>query len=297
MNNVINYFYEINIMDIYKCNDEYMFEYNGNSYKFIRYDRNIVDLKGIIEVCEELKKRNVITNELVLNRFNNYVTNFNGELYILVRQKVREYNININDIIYIQNNTLNISINKNLIRTNCIKLWENKIDFYEKKSTELSNKYELVYRSIDYYIGLGENAIAYLRNSGVIINNVVLSHRRLKDFYNPLNYIVDSRARDIAEYIKMQFFYNNISEELVISILKSINFNREEYILLIARMLYPTFYFDLIDKMMILDCDEEIIRKVISKNDQYIKLIKDLLVFINYNLRMNIPVIEWIIKK
>jgi hypothetical protein len=297
MNNVINYFYEINIMDIYKCNDEYMFEYNGNSYKFIRYDRNIVDLKGIIEVCEELKKRNVITNELVLNRFNNYVTNFNGELYILVRQKVREYNININDIIYIQNNTLNISINKNLIRTNCIKLWENKIDFYEKKSTELSNKYELVYRSIDYYIGLGENAIAYLRNSGVIINNVVLSHRRLKDFYNPLNYIVDSRARDIADYIKMQFFYNNISEELVISILKSINFNREEYILLIARMLYPTFYFDLIDKMMILDCDEEIIRKVISKNDQYIKLIKDLLVFINYNLRMNIPVIEWIIKK
>lgn len=296
MNSVINYFYEMNIIDIYKCNDEYIFNYNSNTYKFIRYDRNIEELNGILEISSELRKRNVITNELIYNRFNSYLTNLDGELYILIKEKIREYDISLNDIIYIQNNTLNISLNRNIYKRNYIELWANKIDFYEKKSIDL-NKYELINKSLDYYIGLGENAITYLRNNGVKTINLVLSHRRLNDFYNPLNYILDSRARDVAEYIKIHFFYDDISEDVIISMLRSINFNREEYILFIARMLYPTYYYDLIDKIIFSDGDEEIIKKVTIKGEAYIKLIKDLFIFINYNLRMNIPVIEWIIKK
>ena len=220
MNSVINYFYEMNIIDIYKCNDEYIFNYNSNTYKFIRYDRNIEELNEILEISNELRKRNVITNELIYNRFNSYLTNLDGELYILIKEKIREYDISLNDIIYIQNNTLNISLNRNIYKRNYIELWANKIDFYEKKSIDL-NKYELINKSLDYYIGLGENAITYLRNNGVKTINLVLSHRRLNDFYNPLNYILDSRARDVAEYIKIHFFYDVISEDVIISMLRS----------------------------------------------------------------------------
>jgi len=302
MNNIINYYYGINVFDIYKYMDKYVFNYNGIKYYFVKYDRARNDIKGILDVCEELKKRNILTNDLVCNKFNNYITPYKNELYVLIRQNIKKSNININDIFYIQNNTLNMLVDKSIIRTNCIKLWEEKLDFYEKKSLELSERYSLIKRTIDYYIGLGENAIVYLINNNVRISKLVLSHRRLDnmndsfDFYNPLNYIFDVKSRDIADYIKILFFYDQASEDLIISFFKYLNFTREEYILLIARLLYPTYYFDLIDKVIFLNEDDEILKNIINKSQSYIKMIKKLFYYINNELKMNIPIIEWIIK-
>lgn len=302
MNNIINYYYGINVFDIYKYMDKYVFNYNGIKYYFVKYDRARNDIKGILDVCVELKKRNILTNDLVCNKFNNYITPYKNELYVLIRQNIKKSNININDIFYIQNNTLNMLVDKSIIRTNCIKLWEEKLDFYEKKSLELSGRYSLIKRTIDYYIGLGENAIVYLINNNVRISKMVLSHRRLDnmndsfDFYNPLNYIFDVKSRDIADYIKILFFYDQASEDLIISFFKYLNFSREEYILLIARLLYPTYYFDLIDKVIFFNEDDEILKNIINKSQSYIKMIKKLFYYINNELKMNIPIIEWIIK-
>lgn len=302
MNNIINYYYGINVFDIYKYMDKYVFNYNGIKYYFVKYDRARNDIKGILDVCGELKKRNILTNDLVCNKFNNYITPYKNELYVLIRQNIKKSNININDIFYIQNNTLNMLVDKSIIRTNCIKLWEEKLDFYEKKSLELNERYSLIKRTIDYYIGLGENAIVYLINNNVRISKMVLSHRRLDnmndsfDFYNPLNYIFDVKSRDIADYIKNLFFYDQASEDLIISFFKYLNFSREEYILLIARLLYPTYYFDLIDKVILFDEDDEILKNIINKSQSYIKMIKKLFYYINNELKMNIPIIEWIIK-
>lgn len=131
---------------------------------------------------------------------------------------------------------------------------------------------------------------------------MVLSHRRLDNmndsfnFYNPLNYIFDVKSRDIADYIKNLFFYDRASEDLIISFFKYLNFSREEYILLIARLLYPTYYFDLIDKVIFFNEDDEILKNIINKSQSYIKMIKKLFYYINNELKMNIPIIEWIIK-
>lgn len=297
MKNIINYFYDINIIEIYKYQDKFFFNYNGNNYKFIKYDRDKKDIKSIINICEQLKIRNILTNELICNKFNNYLTPVNGIFYIMIKENVRRNSINFNDILYIQANTLNISQDKNIIRSNCIKLWENKIDFYERKLKQLNKNYELINKSFDYYIGLGENAIIYLRNNNIRINDIVLSHRRLEDYYDPTNYILDSRARDVSDYIKTLFFYNDVSEDFLLSFFKYINFNREEYIIIIARMLYPTYYFDLVDRVLLNNEDEEILKNIINKSDKYNNLLKRLFYYINYDLRMNIPMIEWIIKK
>lgn len=303
MNNIINYYYGINLINIYEYKNIISFNYNGVNYYFVRYDRDKNIIKSLLNICVELRNRGIFTNELVCNRFNKYLTPYGEGFFVLVKENVREHKIDINDILYIQNNTVNIFFDKNLIRTNTIELWKNKIDFYEKKSVYLNKKSELIKNTLDYYIGLGENAIMYLANNSVKINNIVLSHQRLNDsresivFYNPLNYILDSRARDIADYIKLLFFYDQKSVESILSIFKYINFSREEYILLVSRMLFPTYYFDLIDKIIIFEEDETILKKIIDKNDNYINLIKQILYYINYSLRMNIPVIEWIIKK
>ncbi len=296
MNNVVKYYYEINLINLSKYNEKYAFDYNGSRYIFLKFDRNENDIKGLVEICNELKKRNIMTNELIRNKFNNYLTPYNGELYIMIKQNIDQYDVTFNDILYVQNNTVNILLDKYLIRTNCISLWENKIDFYEKKSKELSDKYLLIYKTIDYYLGLGETAIMYLANNNVRIDNIVLSHRRLTDFYNPLNYILDSRARDIADYFKYLFFFEDCTKEEILFLLKYINLSREEYILLIARLLYPTYYFDLIDNVLFHNYDEKIIRNIIRKGSLYNKLLKELFYYINYQLGMNIPIIEWIIK-
>ena len=300
MKNIINYFYGINIMDYCENDDKYIFYMNNMKYIFLPFDRDKNEIRNVYNIYQELKKRNILTNEIVPNKFDNLITEYNGQSYVLIKKYEFRNKIDINDIIYIQNNTMNIFKDMSLIRTNYINLWERKIDYYENNS-EL-RKHNLINKSMDYYIGLGENAIIYLVNNNVRIKNIVLSHRRISEdkssfeFYNPVNYILDSRARDLADYIKILFFYDDVQEDVILSILKIINFDREECILFIARMLYPTYYFDVIDKIMVSNIDDSILNNIIKKTNSYIKLIAIIFNYFNNYLNMNVPIIEWIIK-
>ena len=300
MKNIINYFYGINIMDYFENDDKYIFYMNNMKYIFLPFDRDKNEIRNVYNIYQELKKRNILTNEIVPNKFDNLITEYNGQSYVLIKKYEFRNKIDINDIIYIQNNTMNIFKDMSLIRTNYINLWERKIDYYENNS-EL-RKHSLINKSMDYYIGLGENAIIYLVNNNVRIKNIVLSHRRISEdkssfeFYNPVNYILDSRARDLADYIKILFFYDDVQEDVILSILKIINFDREECILFIARMLYPTYYFDVIDKIMVSNIDDSILNNIIKKTNSYIKLIAIIFNYFNNYLNMNVPIIEWIIK-
>lgn len=300
MKNIINYFYGINIMDYCENDDKYIFYMNNMKYIFLPFDRDKNEIRNVYNIYQELKKRNILTNEIVPNKFDNLITECNGQSYVLIKKYEFRNKIDINDIIYIQNNTMNIFKDMSLIRTNYINLWERKIDYYENNS-EL-RKHNLINKSMDYYIGLGENAIVYLVNNNVRIKNIVLSHRRISEdkssfeFYNPVNYILDSRARDLADYIKILFFYDDVQEDVILSILKIINFDREECILFIARMLYPTYYFDVIDKIMVSNIDDSILNNIIKKTNSYIRLIGIIFNYFNNYLNMNVPIIEWIIK-
>ena len=303
MNNVINYYYGISVVDIYNSGDKYFFTNNGEKYCFDIFDRDQTDIGNIINLCIELKSKGILTNEIIINRYNMFITPYNGKMYVLIKENVKDFKINFNDILYIQNCTLDIIYNKKLIRSNHVNMWKKKIDYYERKGKDLCSKYFLIYNTLDYYIGLGENAISYLTNNKVLFNHVVLSHRRIdskensSDFYNPLNYILDSRSRDVADYIKILFFDEKVSYESIILFLKYANLNREEYILLFGRLLYPTYYFDMIDRIIFLEEDENILKKILKRNEAYIHLLKKMFCYVNYELKMNIPVIEWIIKK
>ena len=298
MNNVINFYYGINTMDISEIKEGFSFNYNENNYYLVEYDRSEKELKGLIDICFELKKRNILTNEFIINKYNNYLTPYNGKKMILIKQKTKEYNIDLNDILYVQNSSLGLTFDKNISRNNFIDLWKNKIDFHEAK---VNSNYRLIYKTIDYYIGLGENAISYVTTNNIKTTSAVLSHRRLKmdslDFYNPLNYVIDSRARDFAEYIKEMLFFRDVSDDLIISFFNYANFTRDECILFISRMLYPTYFFDAVDRVILYNENEEIIRPILDQNDRYLRLLKKIFYHINYDLGMNIPLIEWIIKK
>ena len=78
---------------------------------------------------------------------------------------------------------------------------------------------KIIDNSIDYYIGLSENAIYYVNNvnskySMSSLDKIVLSRKRIispnysLNYFNPLSFIFDLEVRDITEYIKSTFFDN-----------------------------------------------------------------------------------------
>lgn len=300
MKNIINYYYNLNIIEVYEIMNGYYFNINNNSYIFTIYNRPLNECSSIYNLYNELLKRKIFTNDIVLNKNNQIITMVNNVPYVLLKDNTINKRINMNDILYLQNNSINIYNDKLLFRNNWITLWEIKIDYYESRLKEIDNKYPLLSNTLDYYIGLGENAISYLVNNNIKVNDLVLSHKRIKmddssfEFYNPFNYILDSRVRDFSEYIKSLFFKDMITFENFEGYLNISNFNKDEYILLISRLLYPSYYFDLFDDIVNNNEDENIIKNVINKNNDYILFLKNTFYYIIYKKRINIPIIEWI---
>lgn len=300
MKNIINYFYNLNVLELYDISNGVYFNINNNSYIFMKYDRSINEVKSIYSLYKELKGRNISINDIVLNRENQIISFVNNIPYILIKDNTKNGNIDINDLLYVQNNTLNIKNDKIICRNDWIKLWSLKLDYYDNNFSRLTNEYPLLRESIDFYIGLGENAVSYLVYNPINDNKMVLSHRRIDfssfSFYNPINFILDNRVRDFSEYIKNMFFNGNISFDEFSRYIDYMNFNREEYILLISRLLFPTYYFDLFDSIINKEIDEDKIKNVLNKKNDYVLFLKNTFYYIIYTKKISLPYIEWIIR-
>lgn len=124
------------------------------------------------------------------------------------------------------------------------------------------------------------------------------SHKRIDinstsfDLYNPLNINIDTKVRDIAEYLKHNFFSGEDIEKDLEYFLKTENLSPNEHILFFARMLYPTYYYDLLEKIIKNEKEEKEIINIITKADKYEEIIKKLYKY--YKAFINIPVIEWL---
>lgn len=177
-------------------------------------------------------------------------------------------------------------------------LWENKIDYYEYQISQLGIKYKLLKESLGYYIGLSENAINLLNfvNSKKVKGYVC--HKRIKykdsldEFLNPVNVVIDNRMRDIAEYVKAQFFYAEFRETWVFDYLEQANLSYDEGLIFLSRLLYPSYYFDLYDEVIQGKLSEERVNTCIKKSVQYEHFLKKIYIFLK---RMyNIPEVEWL---
>ena len=114
--------------------------------------------------------------------------------------------------------------------------------------------------------------------------------------YDPLNIIFDYRVRDDAEYVKNSFFNNNynIFNELVLYL------NREhlslmEVKLLISRLLYPSFYFDMYEDILIDNKEEKILIDIISRLDDYEDYLARVIIFLRINYE--IEEVFWLKKR
>ena len=302
MKNIINYFYNLNITELTNKDNIYSFYDNDELYHFYIYNNNIKNLDLTKDIDDSLKNDTLI-HEIIINKDNSIITYYNNIPYILCK-----INININkpitlgEINYLSSKV--IITNSKITYHSWQDLWSIKMDYLEKVINENGKKYPIIVDSFNYFVGMAENAISYynnLSNKEVDNNSLVISHRiiNINDtvyaIYDPVNIIIDHKARDIAEYIKYSFFSDNTNIFKELNVYFKYNYyTKDDVVMLLARVLYPSFYFNMYEDIMINSKEEKIITNITSKLDKYELYLAR--VFKYFNNFYNLPVPEWLNK-
>ena len=302
MKNIINYFYNLNITKLTNKDNIYSFYDNDELYHFYIYNNNIKNLDLTKDIYDSLKNDTLI-HEIIINKDNSIITYYNNIPYILCK-----INININkpitlgEINYLSSKV--IITNSKITYHSWQDLWSIKMDYLEKVINENGKKYPIIVDSFNYFVGMAENAISYynnLSNKEVDNNSLVISHRiiNINDtvyaIYDPVNIIIDHKARDIAEYIKYSFFSDNTNIFKELNVYFKYNYyTKDDVVMLLARVLYPSFYFNMYEDIMINSKEEKIITNITSKLDKYELYLAR--VFKYFNNFYNLPVPEWLNK-
>jgi len=290
MKNLINYYYNLIVTEFRKIEDYFVFEVDNVKYEFLFFDGN---LNNLYKNYVLLNSRNKYCHQIIINKDNSIVTFYENKPYILLKKNV-----------YLRNRvTLEEIFNYDIqvyekYEFNWKELWKNKIDYYEYQMNQLGFKYRLLRESFSYYVGMSEVAINILNYVDKKRINCYICHNRINykeemdEFLNPVNIVIDNRTRDIAGYFKTNYINDNISVEEVLNYLNGIKLDYNESLLLLSRLIYPSYYFDMYDKIIQEKISEEKINFYIKKNVHYETFLKQIYKYLRFRYR--IPEIEWL---
>lgn len=296
---------DIEIID----NKEYCsFFFDDKKYYFVPYFRSEDELDDMLALNEELFLRKIPTMRFVQNKSGQYIIHFDEKKYMLLESDLNISNeFNVLDMISFSEKLIVNKKQSLLYRNLWGDLWSAKVDYFEYQVAQLGKDKHIILNSFSYYVGLAENAIAYVNNTlkkyqKSAYENITLQRKRIGfpniqlNYFNPLNYVIDIEVRDIASYFKSLFF--NSQNDLWIEInsfLKRKKLSVYGYQLLYARLLYPSYYFDLYEKIMEGVIKEDELLKFINKSSQYEIFLKKM--FMELSKYATIEPIDWIINK
>ncbi len=284
MRNTIRFYYRFDDIHVTKINNMNLVKYKNKMYIFaeIFNQENIIEAHALTHNYMEYEK-------IVLNKDRSIFTPYNGKIYVLIeRYPVSNLFPPIRPVLS--------NINYLLDRSDWGLLWSNKIDYYEYQFKHIKGNYKSIDESIDYFIGMTESAISYVNyNVSKSIKQKVLCRRRMipGEYYNPLNIVIDYRMRDVGEYIKNLFWTGNYDLDKIKTILSKIDYFNENSKLLYARLLYPSYYFDSYEKVINNKDDELIIKKIISRIDEYEEYVNTIFDII-HSYDKNLIKIDWL---
>lgn len=300
MKNVLKYYYELEPENVHQINSNYRCSIKGEEYFLQNVENYDRDLTNLYNLNYYLLGKGFFCHQILLNVNKGVITIVNNVPYVLLKIFVHNRDTNIDDIKYFSGLRIPCSYYRNLDKSDWYKLWSHKIDYIEYQISQICKSYPIIRNSINYYIGLAENSISLLSNINTKQDWLVVSHRRINekskvhDLYNPINFILDSRVRDLSEFVKDIFFSDNIDFELIKKTVNDYKFNRDEAVLFFARMIFPTYYFDCYQEILFGNKIEKTLLLYIERAADYQIFLKNLYFFLRLNYDM--PEIEWIIK-
>lgn len=264
MKEILKNNYGISILEYKKYHEGMIFFVNGTYYYLARCYETEEYLKELFLFCNKMKLKNV--------RLHDFVFNINGTLlsegYVLFKINVLIGDINLDDIKIFNSIDCSEHINKYIFMD---KFWEEKIDYLEIQLAELSSN-KVINNSFDYYVGIAENLIKFLRrNYNKEDVNLCLSHRSLStlcsvEFYNPLNISPDIDLKDIAAYIRI-----SNDQDYLYEVIDKIKGSKYNYFF--VRMVFPFDYFYEVSNVLIDGSSDIKLINIINKVDNYEKFI------------------------
>lgn len=301
MKNNIIYYYNIEVSNLVKNGNYYSFYFNGDRYEFNIYTRDFKEENDILKLNKFMVENNILVHEIIPNKNGNIVSIVDNVPYALYKVYInKDKKITLDELTFMsQYDVVGVD---SLKRNEWDTLWGTRIDYLEYQINQMGKKYPILVDSFSYFVGMAENAISYVKNTIIEtkkekLDKDVISHSKVYDsinsIYDPLNIIIDHKSRDVSEYIKASFFLNNkkIFEEL------DIYFSKNYYSfygirLLFGRVVYPSFYFDLYDNVILGNVKESEILNITSRTVEYEAYLRE----IYYYLRKfyNIPMIDWL---
>ena len=308
MKDIINYSYNFDIDSVKDYKNYSTFTYNGECFYFVFFNRTEDELKDIVKIIYELKNKGIKVHDIIINRDKLILTKVGNVNYLLLKLNNKEDEV-INFVSLVeQSDRLKLNGNNSkLYRNNWGELWSKKIDYFEYQIKEIGKDKQIILDSFSYYVGLAENAISYVNKINKVIgmsdnDTITLSHRRIfypnisLNYYNPLSFIFDLNVRDVAEYLKVEFFNNEDSMLDLKTYLKMKKLTPYSYHMLYARLLYPSYYFDLYeDAMHNSSYDNKRIVEVVSKVHDYELFLKN--AYLEISKYTNLEHIDWIMEE
>ena len=297
MNNWLKYYYDINVIDINKIDDNYLLlDKYDNYYLLFYYDKDKININYINNILNKINLNKTLYYQLILDKYNHIINIYEEKEYILLKIKgLINEEINIKEII---NNIKIFKVNNKPI--NLENIWSKKIDYLEYQISELAKDKNEIIDSFSYFVGLAENSISILNINKVNYSNASISlvHNRVYypnkaiNYYNPLNLMIDYSSRDLAEYIKEKLYSKKDVTKDIDLIIN--NLNKDDLIIFYARLMFPSTYFDAIENILLNNYNENVLDKYIDLNKEYLYMLQETYYKINKKNHIMIP--NWIIK-
>ena len=286
MKNTIKYYYDFKEAKIIFDSSNKKHIKNGDKmYELFE----VIDKESVIEAYNITKKYDEY-QKIILNKYNSIFTPYREKTFILIEKKQIEKEIRKINISNYEFKKLKID-NWNYI-------WQRKIDYFEFQMLHIKGKYKVIDESFDYFIGLAENAISYLWVNRLdnTKENTICRRRINKDNnYNPLNIVIDCAMRDVGEYLKLLFWTKNYDESKLRKIIKTNIIENENVKILFARLLYPSYYFDIYEKIIQKEQKEIELINIINRVNEYEEYLSKIYEIIKEDYK-DIQPIEWIKK-
>lgn len=242
----------------YYENDEYgiEFDYKGWHFQLELTDKQETDVLKMKEFLKQIPRFfPSLGADIIVSRDNKLICNSNYGRVCLVCSKISK--INLNDIYTFHKSFSNMVGQTNYRISYIKKVWETKTDNIEEKILPKikynDNTYSMLIENVAHASGLAENAIQYLMDTIVFygdeLTEITLTHKRLNKndsytFLNPFNMVVDSPSRDLADIIK-----NDLCDFATFTeFLKKYNLSKAGASILLARLLYPTELYDMLEE-------------------------------------------------
>ncbi len=308
MKELLKNFYNMRGVSINEEEKCLSFVFNDRKFMLVTYVRSEEELQELVTLNQELINKGLPTSRFVINNRNSFVSIYDNKKYVLLELvSPIEQEYNVLDMVDLADKLVVQSKKSVLYRNEWASLWSSKIDYFEYQVGQLGKDKPIILNSFSYYVGLAENAIAYVNNTTKkykknVNEKVTLQRKRIAfpnlqiNYFNPLNYILDIEVRDIASYFKSLFFSSY--EDLFIEVnayLKRRKLDIYGYQLLYARLMYPSFYFDIYEKVMEGEEEEKALLPIINKVDAYEVFLKDM--YIVLSQYAPIESVNWLVNK